>query len=697
MHSRSQENPSLRRNFLGSQKFEPARQNTDIEPAARYSEQTQLPVQQQFALALLSIYPFYVANTPYISTLITTMPLKDQYISSQEFQYEPLNPSTKEIRLITIESCKDLDKQVQCGMFNRCLEDAGDYIALSYTWGDPNQRRPIWINGRRIGVTRNLEQALRHLRRLPNPGSLPFWIDAACINQVDLNEKTRQVRIMRDIYMGAKTVYAWIGPNTANCEQAFGLVKDMANRWVKDGHKVTKESEEWIKSQTSFLLDSRWLGDLFQRPWWTRAWIVQEIVVSKDPVIVCGDFRLPWNYFFYTCEMFQAYLGCISAESAKGLYAETHPEECDLVFKKFRRLGGGFSRVFYITKSIVERQQNRPAKSFYDAIREHRLTQVTDPLDKIYAFLGLADATHTEVESLPIDYTLSQAELFRTYFQLHLRAHRDLEFFRDCCGPSGPAGFPSWMPHPDAHRFSATPLRFLQYVPKIVYHAATQREATFEIEESGYVLLVEGVYLDDIKITGAVLDLRLSEKLGHVDYNLTNVERSWRALIGLDIVKNGEISPDDKPKLHDVGFYPGRRRILNSLAYLRTICFNPDADLITDFFDPTLGALQTSNMKARDIQQDPLDIDFLKVRLAKTCVNRRFFVTKKGYYGVGPEATSAGDKVCILFGTIAPFVVRPVNHQFVLLGESYLHGFMDGEAIAEMEDGRLKSKRFAFQ
>jgi hypothetical protein len=624
------------------------------------------------------------------------MPLKDHFTFSREFQYKPLNPLTKEIRLIAIESSKDPDKEVRCKMFHRRLEDAGEYIALSYTWGDPSQRCSIWVNGRRVDVTRNLEQALRQLRKFPNPDGLPFWADAVCINQADLNERSRQVRVMRDIYMAAKMVFAWIGCKTAYCHQAFDLIEDMANGWAKDEYKVTNEGEEWIRGQTSFLLDSRWiaLGDLLQRPWWTRAWIVQEVVVSNNAIIVCGDFALSWNYFVNAANMLNAYSGCVMGEAVKGINNSTHPEECDLATKRMVRIFEGLARVATITASILERQQNSPAKSFYDAIRGHRDTQATDPLDKIYAFLGLADATHAEVESLPIDYTLSPSELFRTYIQLHLRAHRSLEFLRDCCGPSGPVDFSSWMPHPNPKdRAFQAPLQILEYAPKIVYRAATQKEATFEIEESGRVLVIEGIYLDDVAVTGAVFDLRPGEKLGHVAYNNTNVEQSWRALIGLEMLGDEEIS---EPKIRGTGFYPARKRIWNGEAYMRTIFFNPNADMATDFFDPTLGMLQTNNMKAHDLEQDPTDA-FLRVRLGHTCSNRRFFVTKKGYYGVGPEETRAGDQVCVLFGTIAPFVFRPIDRQFALLGESYLHGFMNGEAIVEMEEGRLKSTKFAFR
>ena len=70
------------------------------------------------------------------------------------------------------------------------------------------------------------------------------------------------------------------------------------------------------------------------------------------------------------------------------------------------------------------------------------------------------------------------------------------------------------------------PFPNLEYAPKIVFRAATQKETAFEIAESSHVLVVEGIYLDDVNVTRAVSDLRPCEKLGHVGYNPHNVDRS---------------------------------------------------------------------------------------------------------------------------------------------------------------------------
>lgn len=61
--------------------------------------------------------------------------------------------------------------------------------------------------------------------------------------------------------------------------------------------------------------------------------------------------------------------------------------------------------------------------------------------------------------------------------------------------------------------------------------------------------------------------------------------------------------------------------------------------------------------------------------------NRSFFVTKRGYIGVGPDNTMLGDTVCTIFGSPVPFILRAVedSEKFRLIGESYVHGIMDGE------------------
>lgn len=56
-----------------------------------------------------------------------------------------------------------------------------------------------------------------------------------------------------------------------------------------------------------------------------------------------------------------------------------------------------------------------------------------------------------------------------------------------------------------------------------------------------------------------------------------------------------------------------------------------------------------------------------------------------------------GDQVCILFGGNTPFVLRPCNEYYQLVGECYIHGMMDGEAMAFSNDGRVKLQEFVLR
>ncbi|KAL2042056.1 hypothetical protein N7G274_005244 [Stereocaulon virgatum] len=72
------------------------------------------------------------------------------------------------------------------------------------------------------------------------------------------------------------------------------------------------------------------------------------------------------------------------------------------------------------------------------------------------------------------------------------------------------------------------------------------------------------------------------------------------------------------------------------------------------------------------------------------CTGRRFVATTKGYIGTGPAELAVGDHFYILAGGPCPYVLRPVEDAarpctFQLVGDSYVHGLMDGEAVAHLK------------
>jgi hypothetical protein len=67
-------------------------------------------------------------------------------------------------------------------------------------------------------------------------------------------------------------------------------------------------------------------------------------------------------------------------------------------------------------------------------------------------------------------------------------------------------------------------------------------------------------------------------------------------------------------------------------------------------------------------------------------VGRNLCVTTGGYLGHVPIGSQTGDRICILFGSAVPFVLREDKDGFFkLVGECYVHGIMDGEAMKERD------------
>jgi hypothetical protein len=76
--------------------------------------------------------------------------------------------------------------------------------------------------------------------------------------------------------------------------------------------------------------------------------------------------------------------------------------------------------------------------------------------------------------------------------------------------------------------------------------------------------------------------------------------------------------------------------------------------------------------------------------------DRRLFVTEKGFMGSGVESLQVGDAVVLVAGADVPFIFRPVadaendkEPKFKLIGEAYVHGIMQGEALRGEEAAEL--------
>jgi hypothetical protein len=100
------------------------------------------------------------------------------------------------------------------------------FYALSYVWGDATKIHEIWIDGKRLAITRNLYLALRSMQS-GGTGTIHLWADAICINQEDNVEKSSQIQLMRDIYHAASEVRIWLGLSTPETQRCLRFVTDL--------------------------------------------------------------------------------------------------------------------------------------------------------------------------------------------------------------------------------------------------------------------------------------------------------------------------------------------------------------------------------------------------------------------------------------------------------------------------------------
>ncbi|KAK3385928.1 heterokaryon incompatibility protein-domain-containing protein [Podospora didyma] len=169
----------------------------------------------------------------------------------------------------------------------------------------------------RVGIkyiTENLHLALQNLRR-PDK-ELVLWVDAVCINQLDIAERNSQVNNMPKTYSHALSVIVLLGQDSDGSgydAQAVAFLGDLATLithlksqtysygpWAPE---VSYQGMSWRrrldvnKMVTGFLNDTgltclQWFLD---RPWFRRRWIIQEVVLAKNVIVHCGPRSISWD------------------------------------------------------------------------------------------------------------------------------------------------------------------------------------------------------------------------------------------------------------------------------------------------------------------------------------------------------------------------------------------------------------------
>ena len=266
-------------------------------------------------------------------------------MSLPTFQYEALQDPANEIRLLSLVEREDSTvdcENIQCKLTTWAIKHAPDYTTVSYTWGAPHEEATISLNGKAFAVRPNCLYLLQQARENGMTGY--FWIDAICIKQSDDHEKSAQVAMMGDIYRRAARTNVCIGPHGDDSEYLFQEIEEhleWATRVVGDAYTSgrlqtsslqlkdrEKHSIEQNINQMSLpgpnlqalIMWPRWVSyevqlpaavsnypieqikrlweaihALFRRAYFERLWIVQELVLSRTAIVLCGSSSIAFD------------------------------------------------------------------------------------------------------------------------------------------------------------------------------------------------------------------------------------------------------------------------------------------------------------------------------------------------------------------------------------------------------------------
>jgi hypothetical protein len=262
------------------------------------------------------------------------------------------------------------------------------YRAISYVCGDAQRMQSITVNGSRVSVRHNCYYALWQAR-LHYPKSR-VWIDAICINQLDLEEKTAQVTMMHDIYSQAHQILACIGPSDTHSDVVLRAARNV-DMFVQD--LATDEFGRIYKNDWDPPLDETAAAQFLEhynqfsmRPYFTRVWVLQELAAGRPYVLLlCGQGTLDW-------------LDLVEVTRRLGVVFDTGP---DGPYKNYLNF-----RIQHIDMVISMRESNYPVY-----LRRTEGLQCQDIRDRIYSTSVLVDWSSFGQRPPVPDYRISPLEL----------------------------------------------------------------------------------------------------------------------------------------------------------------------------------------------------------------------------------------------------------------------------------------------
>ena len=587
------------------------------------------------------------------------------------------------------------EEDVQCNIHTVGLNALPEFDALSYSWGDDLQDDPAQptdfvstlekamnpvvgsffrCNGKLLPISTNLYNALRRLREKSIKN---LWVDRICIDQSNLVERSDQVGKMGEIYSRARFVAVWLGEEDDYTIPAFDLIEKLSDL-------ATGSAVRSLHTNPSLILDpdamqalglpsfpsTEWksMHSLFERRWFQRAWVIQEVALAKVALAICGCRIINWDDIGRTGQYLVATGFFRTMQATYGIQGRPT-----------------FASSIQNSRAGVKLDADRSLATLLCSMRRFK---ATDPRDKIYSLLDLARTKGDQTACRRVDqsviypdYTSSVETVFHQATKNLIEQEESLALLStvEDAHLTRTPNLASWVP--DYAVWQEVTILGFPDNPHDYHAGGDQTVSIFRSDPQcdNLTLSLTGYRVDTVNEVGICLNGN------SMDDDVPKALISWLGLIDSlpETYSTGE-SRDEVIWRTFIGNFGGATNPAHSdysrhfLAFLSQ-AFRDDKD---NFHKAIAIVNSVASLHPREGSTETWNWHLYATSFVYIAGLRRLFVTKNGYIGLGSKSVQAGDNVFVFPGGMVPLILRPSEQGiYRLVGEAYVHGIMNGEAV----------------
>ena len=496
-----------------------------------------------------------------------------------------------------------------------------------------------------------------------------------------MDERCAQVRLMGDIYRGARRVIAWLGESTKETEKAFAFISHVLSDLSKVDELIKKhgisdpftstlkssDQPSWLQIQKAFLDSwpvehSGWtcLQHLLSRPYFSRIWVLQELWFAKGVTLQSGEDEIPWNSMTDLASR-------LDSLSLAHLMFGSYPS-CALALIR-----------------DIRAAKHTKSSSLLSLLILSLYHESSEPRDRIYALLGLT--TDANNQGISPRYDISLDVVYRHVTIWIMQQTKDLWVFcqsRPRRNHQSPKGIPSWCV--DYSRSDYLPLKKL-FKSWHLFRADLGWKAVIRQHENPMLLSFEGRVIDTIDDEQILLDLPsstlfpgnigpVSEKLRALGPFLASSKRLYERVSSSG---TSQLGPKDYQRALICGIWNLQLASSTFIEY-----YHPSIELVAE----VCGTTGNDSRPYITLFQKYSRVCFDYLAALIVAAGHAYFTaTHGGRVGWMTERAEPGDQVALLRGSRLPWVIRRHGvDKWTMVCPCYIEGVMHGELLQGMNE-----------